>query len=355
MSKRLLRKLLVSLVGAVVIAVGITLFTTTQATTTFFYTVTELGNIGGNDSLAYDINDSGQVVGYASVNPGPGVTHAVLWNNDGTLIDLRKSGAIPYNWASAINNAGQVVCNIDLAGHFSGRVPYLWQNGNITNSIEGNGNSFATGINNAGQVAGWEFFRFPFVWQKGAINYLKTLTGSTSDSRALGINDKEQVIGYSSTSDNKQHAVLWQNNRIIDLGTLSGGNNSQALGINNRGGKVVGWSDTSSGSKHAVLWQKRRITDLGTLGGNATTATAINNRGIMVGYSFTVNNDKEIPLHAFVWRNSSLIDLNSLLPANSSWELTTANAINEWGQIVGSGKKDGQTKAFLLTPTVVSN
>jgi probable HAF family extracellular repeat protein len=50
-----------------------------------------------------------------------------------------------------------------------------------------------------------------------------------------------------------------------------------------------------------------------------------------------------------------MTDLNSLLPANSGWELTTANAINEQGQIVGSGKKDGQTKAFLLTPVVTTN
>jgi probable HAF family extracellular repeat protein len=48
-------------------------------------------------------------------------------------------------------------------------------------------------------------------------------------------------------------------------------------------------------------------------------------------------------------------DLNSLLPANSGWELTAAYGINDRGQIVGKGKKDGQTKAYLLTPIWITN
>jgi uncharacterized membrane protein len=65
MPKRLFRKFLLLLVGALVIALGITLFTTTQATTTFYYAVTDLGSLSA-ESLAYDINDSGQVVGYSA-------------------------------------------------------------------------------------------------------------------------------------------------------------------------------------------------------------------------------------------------------------------------------------------------
>jgi hypothetical protein len=43
-------------------------------------------------------------------------------------------------------------------------------------------------------------------------------------------------------------------------------------------------------------------------------------------------------------------DLNNLIPANSGWVLTGAADINDAGQIVGIGFKDGQSKAFLLTP-----
>ncbi len=42
---------------------------------------------------------------------------------------------------------------------------------------------------------------------------------------------------------------------ITDLGTLPGGGDSYAHDINNRG-QVVGYSYTASGEQHAVLWSK---------------------------------------------------------------------------------------------------
>jgi probable HAF family extracellular repeat protein len=38
-----------------------------------------LGTLGGDYSLAYGINDKGQVVGYSDTTSG-GVYHAVLWS-----------------------------------------------------------------------------------------------------------------------------------------------------------------------------------------------------------------------------------------------------------------------------------
>jgi probable HAF family extracellular repeat protein len=46
-----------------------------------------------------------------------------------------------------------------------------------------------------------------------------------------------------------------------------------------------------------------------------------------------------------------MTDLNSLLPADSGWELSGAVAINDSGQIVGSGIINGQTHAYLLDTT----
>jgi hypothetical protein len=47
-----------------------------------------------------------------------------------------------------------------------------------------------------------------------------------------------------------------------------------------------------------------------------------------------------------------MIDLNSLLDSGSGWVLTSANGINDSGQITGTGIFQGQTHAYLLTPTV---
>jgi probable HAF family extracellular repeat protein len=347
MPKRLFRKFLLWLMGALLIAVGITVFNTTQATTIFYYAVTELDSLSSKESGAYGINNSGQVVGYSYPSGGP--MHAVLWDN-GALIDIKTGGAIPFNYASAINEAGQVLCNLGPGSHVSGRCPYLWQDGNITYIGECGGTNNVYAINNVGQVAG-SSVGLPFVWHNGLLTPLSTLGSNNQSSGASGINDRGQVVGFAATkSDNQSHAVLWQNGRIHDLGTIPGGSYSQASSINETG-KVVGWSRTSSDSTHAVLWQKRQITDLGTFDGNDTKATDINNRGTVVGYSL---NSYDTPIHAFVWRNGRLRDLNSLLPANSGWELTAAYGINDRGQIVGRGKKDGQTRAYILTPTWVT-
>src|SRR5262249_20222244 len=40
------------------------------------------------------------------------------------------------------------------------------------------------------------------------------------------------------------------------------------------------------------------------------------------------------------------------LPTNSGWVLNSANAINDSGEIVGSGSYNGQTHAFALIPTL---
>jgi len=48
-------------------------------------------------------------------------------------------------------------------------------------------------------------------------------------------------------------------------------------------------------------------------------------------------------------------NLNNLLLPNSGWELNSVVGINNKGQIIGTGKFNGQNRAFILTPVTVSN
>src|SRR5262249_9738458 len=87
-------------------------------------------------------------------------------------------------------------------------------------------------------------------------------------------------------------------------------------------------------------------TDLGTLGGSYSEGYGINALGVVVGYS-------QIPggsaLRAFLY-DTQMRDLNALIPPGSGWVLTTANGINDAGQITGAGTFNGQTHAYVLTP-----
>ena len=90
------------------------------------------------------------------------------------------------------------------------------------------------------------------------------------------------------------------------------------------------------------------MTDLGTLGGDGgSNAYAINASGEVVGASATLTNAAG---DAFLYTTSSgMIDLNSLLPAGSGWDLQVATGINDSGQVVGFGTNpEGQQDAFLL-------
>ena len=80
-----------------------------------------------------------------------------------------------------------------------------------------------------------------------------------------------------------------------DLGTL-GGDYSVAYAINSKG-QVAGYSYTLGNSTHAFIWDKGAMTDLGTLGGSSI-AVDLNSFGQAVGYSYTADGSTA---HAFLW------------------------------------------------------
>jgi probable HAF family extracellular repeat protein len=67
----------------------------------------ELGSLGGGETVAYDINDRGQAVGFSPTAGGE--NHAFITGPDGAgITDLGTLGGT-YSIAWGINNAGQVV------------------------------------------------------------------------------------------------------------------------------------------------------------------------------------------------------------------------------------------------------
>ena len=131
---------------------------------------------------------------------------------------------------------------------------------------------------------------------RGSVIQLGTLGG---DTYATDINDAGQVVGYSYTSTGVQHAFVTGPNGvgITDLGTL-GGAESRAWGIN-ASGQVVGVSDLAKPNpahSHAFITGPNGagMRDLSPGSEFESSATGINDTGTGGGYVSGI-------LRVFLW------------------------------------------------------
>ncbi|MHC4070054.1 MAG: hypothetical protein ACYSR8_10870 [Planctomycetota bacterium] len=170
-----------------------------------------------------------------------------------------------------------------------------------------------------------------------AIRDLGTLE-SDPESKAFGINDYGQVVGYSGNVQGPEagrRAFLWDNGTMLNLGTL-GGNHSEAYAINNHS-QVVGRSNLSSAEwdVRGFVWENGLMIDLGTLQGGWTEAHGINNLAQVVGYTGA---------DAFILENGSMSSLSNGSPTDYG----RAYAINNAGQIVGFSSGSGGVATACL-------
>jgi probable HAF family extracellular repeat protein len=198
----------------------------------------------------------------------------------------------------------------------------------------GSGSSYAYGINDAGQVAG--FATAPgsvsteaCVWESGAITGLGTLLGPASgavQSYAFAINDAGVVVGQSNGPGGASQAFSWQSGTMSGLGFLgsgaSGAQSSYAYGINDAG-VVVGTSLTG-GVRQAFRYDGT-MSAIGGLTGTSS-AEAINTGGDVAGYAAG---------QAFILTSSGVAWLGSLGPSPSGFALSYAYGINDLQEVVG--------------------
>lgn len=312
-----------------------------------------MGSPSFDFSVATAINDHGQIVG--EVLHGAD-THAFVWSARTGMYDLGYSG---YYQATGINNAGQVAGTSNFPPY--GERAFIWNSSSGMQELGGvpanfSSSSVAWGINNAGQVTGGIYSNGRVratIWSAtGEATNLGDLPGGADFSYAFALNDAGQVVGWSSGTSG-DNAFIWREGvGMTDLGNLRPGRDSSMANSINANGEVVGSSFNSMQSK-AFLWTEGLgMMDLGDLPGgrDSSTARGINDFGLIVGSGTTDDGTR-----AFVWSaEGGMRDLNTLLdfddPLRGRAILTNANDINNSGQIVGSALIDGQMRAILLSP-----
>lgn len=319
-------------------------------------------NFGDLNSDARDINDVGQIIGDAwgeavhvsSLYDGRaniGETwretlslpsrKAVLFDNNAiTVLDTSNVFNEPRGAVRAtdINNRGDITGAQDLGnlttGTFKGIAPVVFKNG------------IATPVD----VSGSAQSPTPFY--------------ETNVAEATAINDKGELVGYGNADPISfmENAYLLADGKIELFSLFQYGGGVHAYGsasdINNHR-QVVGKAQGSYNeqySEFAFIYGDGVITNLGTFDGladssdwSSSAALAINDKGQVVGYATS-------PLHdgsdaAFLYENGTMINLNDYLNPTLGWQLTSADDINDLGQIIGVGLKNGVLTSYLLTPT----
>jgi probable HAF family extracellular repeat protein len=170
---------------------------------------------------------------------------------------------------------------------------------------------------------------------------------ATFNTAALDVNSAGVVVGFGEDAQRLRRAFRRDPiSGVITTLPIFGGA-SEALDISDAG-YVVGFGAVSPGSTMGfIIGPGSDVAALtGTLGGASSAAYGVNNLGHAVGESWTAAGD----VRAFVVDDRGIVDLNTLIPPDSGWHLTHAEAINDAGMIVGWGMFEGRQLAFVLEP-----
>lgn len=296
------------------------------------YQLTFLDDLGGN-SRGNSINNRSWVAGFSLFEIPK--RHGALWR-DGVIHDLGTLGGPERNSNVAwpVKNNKGIIAGISQ-----------------TNTPEPNGERWSCAGFLGGQTG---FTCLGFVWQNDVMKPLQPLFGGFN-SFATGANNTGLVVGWAENGVHDTlncvppqvlqfRPVTWSPDadQPQELPLFPGDSSGAATAINNRG-QIVGISgicDQAVGrrtAKHALLWDNGTITNIGNLGAELwITPMAINQQGDIVGFGATDENDLNGDfLRAFIWTRSGGMKQIDPLPGVNH-VLSQATGINEQGQVVGS-------------------
>lgn len=297
------------------------------------YTVTDIGMTeGGCYGMA--LNNKGEVAGFSGSDE-----RAFYWKN-GTAAVLPTLGSSTRGLA--LNNMGQVVgwSQKNMGNGMYYPHAYSYKDGVIQDLAPASYDAQAVGVNDSRQVI-YNSSGNAYIWQDGTAAQLYGVGGLASVIvSSISQNGRIAGVTYNGSSAS---LTMWWNGTVTNMGNFSTSAQAECCDVDDSG-QVAGWY-TSGGNNRAFLWQNGHMNSLGTLGGAYSRACGVNN-GIVVGYSGLAQTGQ----HAFIWQSGQMTDLNTLIATGYADWLEFAVDINDSGQILAQGWKNGVAHSYVLTP-----
>ena len=326
------------------------------------YQIYDIGvaQTGDSASQGFGASPGGIAVGRSLRSGG---AQAFNWTLGGGLVALPNLTGRAFCVANGANDNGITVGTGATTAFGSGRLPVMWQNG-VASQLplpSGQTNGDATDVNASGVAVGSVnsgIAQRAVIYSGGTGTVITQTTPNGSFFfTAFGINDSGRIVGQgvnpNDAAVNVGIVYDMSTNTAFDVGALPNANGALAFGVSNTG-LVVGSSMFNQGSGLPFIWsQANGIQPIPLPTGTSSgIARAVNSAGWVVGIS---SSSFAIP---FLYDGQATHRLADLIPVGSGWDLSTntsssALGISESGVIVGTGVRNGLTRAYAMVPLLV--
>jgi subtilisin-like proprotein convertase family protein len=334
------------------------------------YAITELPLLASSDTSAADsINNSGQIVG-RGYPTGDERWHTCIWEKVDGQWTVRDVGSYEYYDhadAGKINDLGQVTGFTQMdaprrAFFYDDLIGF-----ETLPTLEGL-DTFAYALNNLGMICGSSAngdLQNATLWEAGdggawTVTSLAEVFAPLRGiySYLMDINDAQQIVGNSrsNASSTDYRAHVWERNVVGEWTMTDLSGNLPLAGAINEVGQIAG-THAVNGTRHACVWNPVdgtwSLTDLSAFATEFTKTTAedLNDWGQIVGRGWLASGSV-VP---YLYVGGSMQNLNVFLPNGSGWSLASGYGINNQGQVIGNGySPSGSYRAFLMDTRAVT-